>query len=93
MVTTSNAQVLEINDCTQGVDYLLVVTGATQSLSLGFKHLGSAATNIHPDVANITGSTIVKRFICPSPTMALMWAGQPTATYGVSVIPITAPVY
>lgn len=72
---------------------MLVITGSSGAVSLQFKHQDDPTAAIHPDVSGVTGATVVKRFLCPSPVMALVWAAAPAAPYRVSVLPITAPEF
>jgi hypothetical protein len=76
-----------------GVEYMLVVTDSPGSVSLQFKHHDAPTPVAHPDVTNVAGAVVVRKFLCPSPVMALVFSTAPSVAYRVSVLPVTTPEF
>lgn len=76
-----------------GVTYLLVITNNPGAVSLQFKHLSDPTPRVLPAVSGVTDAVVVTTFICPSPTMALVWAAAPGADYHMTLVPTTAPEF
>jgi hypothetical protein len=73
-----------------GVTYMLVLTGSTAIGTLKFQHLDDPATAPHPDYTAVAGATVVKTFLCPSPSMALVFDTAPTQNYYLSILQLTS---
>ncbi len=72
---------------------MLVITNSPGANSLQFKHLGAETPTDHPAHTSVSDPTVVTQFLCPSPTMALVWAVAPVTEYSVTVLPITSPEF
>jgi hypothetical protein len=93
VIRTSTLQNLPLEGLVQGVNYLLVLTGANQTSTLKFNHLNDPTPRDHPShTAKVAAGAIITEFICPSPDMTLSFAIAP-ATYYLTVVPVTSPEF
>ena len=76
-----------------GVTYMLVLTGSTAASTLKFQHLDSPTPSSYPGSAAVAGETVVTTFICPAPSMALVFATPPSQNYFLSITPLTSPEF
>lgn len=96
MQEQSSAQQLPLVGMQQGQFMTIIVTDATQAVTLQFQHQDNTTWYDHPDataVAVASGLILIKDIQCLGSKMRLNFAAAPGGTYQVSVLWRTVPTF